>query len=225
MVSTLLYVTSADGVRLNVAVSGEGPPLVMVHGSLESGTSWSAVVSELEHDFTCFVLDRRGHGDSDDAREYSLQAEARDVIEVASQAGPDAAVLGHSFGAVVVLEALRTGLDVATAVLYEPTLPFSESVLAAHSVDEPGEESSRIVQRERQAMADAVDALSDYVREVTPMVLLEGTNSARRHRDPVGYLARRVSGVRVRELVGQDHFAHRTAPQMLAQVLRELLQS
>ncbi|SHS78282.1 putative hydrolase [Mycobacteroides abscessus subsp. abscessus] len=39
----------------------------------------------------------------------------------------------------------------------------------------------------------------------------------------MGYLARRVPGVRVKELVGQDHFAHREAPAVFAQALRELL--
>ncbi|ALR10213.1 alpha/beta hydrolase [Mycobacteroides saopaulense] len=224
VVSALRYVASPDGVRLSLTVSGEGPPLVMVHGAMDSGASWSDVATELRRDFTCFLVDRRGHGASTDATEHSLAREADDLIAVAAEAGPHAVVLGHSFGAVVVLEALRRGLDVAAVVLYEPPLPVSDAVAAANR------EGSRVVRarsatvsREFEALDRCAGLLDEYVRSVTPMLLLEGTNSPLQFREPVGYLARRIAGVRVKELEGQDHFAHRDAPTMFARVLRELL--
>nr|WP_235733530.1 alpha/beta hydrolase [Mycobacteroides chelonae] len=224
VVSALRYVASSDGVRLSLTVSGEGPPLVMVHGAMDSGATWSDVATELQRDFTCFLIDRRGHGASTDAAEHSLAREADDVIAVAAEAGPDAVILGHSFGAVVVLEALRRGLDVAAVVLYEPPLPVSESVAVANR---EGSEAVRArsvtVSREFYALEKCAEVLNEYTRAVIPMLLLEGANSPMQFREPVGYLARRVPGVRVKELVGQDHFAHRTAPAMFAGVLRELL--
>ncbi|WP_191987025.1 alpha/beta fold hydrolase [Mycobacteroides franklinii] len=224
VVSTLRYVASPDGVRLSLTVSGEGPPLVMVHGAMDSGASWSDVAAELQHDFTCFLVDRRGHGASTDAQEHSLAREADDVIAVAAEVGPNAVILGHSFGAVVVLEALRRGLDVASVVLYEPPLPVSDSVAAANrSGSEAVRARSATVSREFEALDRCVELLGEYARSVIPMLLLEGANSPPQFREPVGYLARRVPGVRVKELDGQDHFAHRDAPAMFARVLRELL--
>ncbi len=224
MVSTLRYVASPDGVRLSLTVSGEGPPLVVVHGSLDSGASWSDVAAELDRDFTCFLVDRRGHGASSDIEEYSLAREADDVIAAAAEAGPDAVILGHSFGAVVVLEALRRGLDAATVVLYEPPLPVSDRVAAANREGSAAVRArSATVTREFQALDRCVEVLVEYTRTVTPMLLLEGAHSPWQFREPVGYLARKVAGARVKELVGQDHFAHRDAPAMFARVLRELL--
>lgn len=222
MVSTLRYVASPDGVRLSLTVSGEGPPLVMVHGAMDSGASWSDVATELRQDFTCFLVDRRGHGDSGDTQEHSLACEADDVIAVAAEAGPDAVIVGHSFGAVVVLEALRRGLDVAAVVLYEPPLPVSDAVAAANRQGSAAIRArSATVSREFEALDRCAELLVEYTRSVVPMLLLEGTNSPLQFREPVGYLARRVPGVRVKELVGQDHFAHREAPVMFARMLRE----
>ncbi|MUM23473.1 alpha/beta fold hydrolase [Mycobacterium sp. CBMA271] len=224
MVSTPRYVASPDGVRLSLTVSGEGPPLVMVHGAMDSGATWSGVAMELERDFTCFVVDRRGHGASTDAAEHSLAREADDVIAVAAEVGPDAVILAHSYGAVVVLEALRRGLDVASVVLYEPPLPVSDRVLAANrEAAESLRTRSTIVVRESEAVQECVGVLGEYTRVATPMLLLEGTYSPMQFREPVGYLAQRVAGARVKELAGQDHFAHRKAPAMFAAVLRELL--
>ncbi|WP_078315328.1 alpha/beta hydrolase [Mycobacterium sp. D16Q16] len=224
VVSTLRYVASPDGVRLSLTVSGEGRPLVMVHGAMDSGAAWSDVATELRRDFTCFLVDRRGHGASTDAEEHSLAREADDVIAVAAEAGPDAVILGHSFGAVVVLEALRRGLDVAAVVLYEPPLPVSDGVATANREGSAAVRArSATVSREFQALDHCVEVLGEYTRVVIPMLLLEGANSPLQFREPVGYLARRVAGVRVKELVGQGHFAHREAPAMFAGVLRELL--
>lgn len=224
MVSTLRYVASPDGVRLSLTVSGAGPPLVVVHGAMDSGSSWSDVAAALDRDFTCFLIDRRGHGASTDAEEHSLAREADDVIAVAAAAGPDAVILGHSFGAVVVLEALRRGLDAAAVVLYEPPLPVSAGVAAANREGSAAVRARSVtVSREFEALDRCVEVLGEYTRTVTPMLLLEGMNSPPQFREPVGYLARRVVGARVKELVGQDHFAHRNAPAMFAGVLRELL--
>ncbi|AMU58131.1 alpha/beta fold hydrolase [Mycobacteroides abscessus] len=226
VVSIARYVAAPDGVRLSVTVSGTGPSLVLVHGSLQSGSSWAGVVSELESDFTCFAVDRRGHGASSDAEEHSLQREADDVIAVAAEVGPDAVIVAHSYGAVVVLEAVRRGADVAAVVLYEPPLPISERVANANrDASAALRGRSTVVTREWMAVNRSVESIGEYIRAATPMYLLEGANSPPQFRDPVGYLARRVPGVRVKELVGQDHFAHREAPAVFAQALRELLLS
>lgn len=52
-------VRSPDGVDLAVWVDGEGPPLVLVHGSLQDHTISAALVAELRADFTTMAMDRR----------------------------------------------------------------------------------------------------------------------------------------------------------------------
>lgn len=53
-----------DGVRHRVQELGDGPPLVFVHGTSVTGTSFAPLAAQLgEH--RCLVLDRAGCGFSD----------------------------------------------------------------------------------------------------------------------------------------------------------------
>lgn len=52
-------------------------------------------------------MDRRGRGGSGDASTYAIDREFEDVVAVVEAAGEPASLLGHSFGAVCSLEALR----------------------------------------------------------------------------------------------------------------------
>lgn len=98
-----LDVRSRDGTSLAVWADGDGPPLVLVRGSMQDHTASRTLVDELVGDFRTFAMDRRGFGASRDAGSWALAREFEDVaavIEVvAAEAGEDVAVWGHSFGA------------------------------------------------------------------------------------------------------------------------------
>jgi pimeloyl-ACP methyl ester carboxylesterase len=53
-------VKSGDGGSIAVWVEGEGPPLVLVHGSVSDHTVYAPLVGELRDEFTIFAMDRRG---------------------------------------------------------------------------------------------------------------------------------------------------------------------
>ena len=59
-----LDVRSADGTPLAVWVEGQGPPLVLVHGSMCDHTASDPLVAELRDTMTTFAMDRRGFGAS-----------------------------------------------------------------------------------------------------------------------------------------------------------------
>jgi pimeloyl-ACP methyl ester carboxylesterase len=76
---------------------------------------------------TVYAVDRRGRGESGDNAAYAFQNEADDIAAVLNEAGPDAVLLGHSFGALVALKvALERALP--ALVLYEPPAPLSGPV-------------------------------------------------------------------------------------------------
>ena len=60
----LRHVTSPDGVSIACQVSGEGPPVVLVHGAGSARWSFDLVRPQLESRFTVIAIDRRGRGDS-----------------------------------------------------------------------------------------------------------------------------------------------------------------
>lgn len=113
----------ANGVRLHYEVTGDGPPLVFVHGMCGRGAVWAGQVERLSDEFTCVTYDRRGHGSSSDGdvpHSVPLHSDDFAALMTALQLGP-AVYVGSSGGA-------RIGVDVmlrhpellAGAVLSEP---------------------------------------------------------------------------------------------------------
>ena len=117
----LRFVQAPDGVRIACEVSGEGPPLVLVHGAGSARWSFDAVRPNLESRFTVIAIDRRGRGDSSDGDGYALEHEFEDVAAVVRDAGEGALLMGHSYGGLVAAGAARL-LDPPRLALYEPVM-------------------------------------------------------------------------------------------------------
>src|ERR1700759_2951254 len=90
-------------VGIEYEVTGEGPPVVLLHGFPDSGRLWRHQVPALaDAGFKVTVPDRRGYGRSDkppavDA--YAIPAIAADVLAVMSDAGAERAhLVGHDWG-------------------------------------------------------------------------------------------------------------------------------
>ncbi|MET9023957.1 alpha/beta hydrolase [Actinopolymorpha sp. NPDC004070] len=114
-------VPGADGVALNVAVGGEGPAVVLLHGFPQTHYMWRHVARRLCGEHTVIVPDLRGYGDSDkpsgsDPGTYSKRTMAKDIVQVAAALGfGHFGLVGHDRGALV---AVRAGLDHPTVVDY-----------------------------------------------------------------------------------------------------------
>jgi pimeloyl-ACP methyl ester carboxylesterase len=122
-------VISRDGTSIAFSRSGDGPPLVLVHGSTADHTRWALVRPELERAFTVFAMDRRGRGGSGDADTYSLEQEYDDVVAVVEAAGEGVSLLGHSFGALCAMEAALRVRTLRRLILYEPPFPVGDKPL------------------------------------------------------------------------------------------------
>jgi pimeloyl-ACP methyl ester carboxylesterase len=120
----LVKVRSTDGTRLGVERLGEGPALLAVHGGTADRSRWAPITGALSERFTLYLLDRRGRGASaDESQEpYALAREAEDVACVVASIGEPVLYLGHSYGALVGMEALLRTNAISRAILYEP--PF-----------------------------------------------------------------------------------------------------
>jgi pimeloyl-ACP methyl ester carboxylesterase len=113
-------VTSRDGARIAFWTSGEGPPLLLVHGTTaDHTTTWRYVGPALERRFTVHAMDRRGRGGSGDGPAYDLQREAEDVAAVVDAIGGPVTVLGHSHGALCAIEAALLTRNLRRLILYE----------------------------------------------------------------------------------------------------------
>jgi pimeloyl-ACP methyl ester carboxylesterase len=118
-------ITSTDRTPIAYWTSGDGPPLVLVHGATTDHHRWLGVLPLLEPHLTVHAIDRRGRGGSGDGPEYAVDREFEDVAAVvravADRTGGPVDLLGHSFGALCALGGARlAGDSLRRLVLYEP---------------------------------------------------------------------------------------------------------
>lgn len=122
----LRYVLSADGTAIAVERVTSGPrALVTMAGGTTGRRSWAGVAGRLDGTLACWLMDRRGKGDSGDTAPYSFAREHEDVAAVVAAVGGDGPVLAaHSSAAVCLLGAVAIGLPAQALVIYEPPWPL-----------------------------------------------------------------------------------------------------
>ena len=94
------------GRRVIYRVAGSGPPVVLIHGMVNSSRHWEAVALRLASDYTVIAPDLIGHGDSAAPRgDYSLGAHAASIRDLLAAIGVErATIVGHSLGGGVAMQ-------------------------------------------------------------------------------------------------------------------------
>ena len=135
-------VTMSDGCRLWTSVSGDGDPVVFLHGP-GLWDSFGELAAPLSQDYRVCRWDQRGCGRSERPGGYRLARVLADLAELLDHWGfPRATLVGHSWGAEL---ALRFALDMperVTGLVYlsgvglDPARPVTRrrisAMMAAH---------------------------------------------------------------------------------------------
>jgi pimeloyl-ACP methyl ester carboxylesterase len=148
-----------------VFTTGDGPPLLLVHGAAADHTTFRVVGPMLSERYTVHAVDRRGRGASGDTPPYAIDREFEEVAAVAEAVAADTkeplAVIGHSYGGRCALGAALLSASISKVVSYEgaPTPPgvsYGDSALADElaALDEAGR---------------AADVLETFLRRVVGM--------------------------------------------------------
>jgi pimeloyl-ACP methyl ester carboxylesterase len=118
------YVISQDGTRIAYERLGSGPPVILIDGAMCSRAfgPMPKIAELLKEQFTVFLYDRRGRGESGDTQPYSKAREVEDVAALIDVAGGSAFVVGLSSGGALGLEAAAGGACISKLAVYEP--PF-----------------------------------------------------------------------------------------------------
>lgn len=114
-----------DGRKLGYREEGNGPVLLLVHGSPGDSRSWGRVVPHLRDRFRVLAVDLPGYGISDGVPDEPVGRAAlmgAAVVRLAESVGGPVRLAGHSYGGVV---AMQAGLQAAPGtierlVLFEP---------------------------------------------------------------------------------------------------------
>lgn len=111
-----------NGITLNVAIGGQGAPIVLLHGFPETHLAWRYIVPELIKNYTVVCPDLRGYGQSDKPRgdeqhmNYSKRTMAKDIYELMKHLGHEKfAVAGHDRGGLV---GFRLALEYPKAITH-----------------------------------------------------------------------------------------------------------
>ena len=109
---TLLSV-AVNGVRLHYAVSGEGRPIVLVHGNGEDHHLFDTMTPQLVRaGYRVYAPDSRGHGANEPVTEYHYADMAEDIFGFIRALGLERpAYYGHSDGGIIglMLESAHPG--------------------------------------------------------------------------------------------------------------------
>jgi pimeloyl-ACP methyl ester carboxylesterase len=118
-------VKSSDGTTVSYETRGNGPPLILVHGSFgDHKSNWEFVLPLFEKQFTVYAIARRGRGETDATAGHSIEDESRDAAALIGQLGEPVFLLGHSYGAHVASAAAALIPDkIRKLVLYEAIWP------------------------------------------------------------------------------------------------------
>jgi len=132
---------------------GEGAPIVFIHGSFASTSTWKKLVAELAKDHLCISIKLPGHSgmpDPEDFAEPTLETEFA-VIEAAIAELTDQPVhlVGHSYGGVVALAlAMKGSVAIERVTLFEPV---AVSVLVAAGEGDANQQLQAFLQGYREA--------------------------------------------------------------------------
>jgi pimeloyl-ACP methyl ester carboxylesterase len=115
---------STNDVELYYEATGQGDPLVLVHGGWSDHDNWRPVVPGLAESFLVVAYDRRGHGQSERGRQETRTDQEDDLAGLiqALDRGP-AHIAGTSFGGSIALGlAARRPELVRSVIAHEPPL-------------------------------------------------------------------------------------------------------
>jgi pimeloyl-ACP methyl ester carboxylesterase len=116
----------ANGVKLHYLMTGQGEPVLLLHGFAQSSHMWRPLMRELAKNHTVIAADLRGAGQSDAPEEgYTKAAMARDVHALMTGLGYDkVSVVGHDMGVMLAYAyAVQFPSAVARVALLDSFLP------------------------------------------------------------------------------------------------------
>lgn len=110
---------TVNGVEIFYKKTGQGHPLVLLHGNGLDHTIFDELTEKLCQHYTVYAMDSRNHGQSDKHEDYSYDAMAEDVYGLIQtlQLGK-VYLLGFSDGAVIALHVALKHLDVLEKVAF-----------------------------------------------------------------------------------------------------------
>lgn len=119
-------VIKAGTFDLDYTDAGEGPPVILIHSSASGRRQWRQLIESLQSRYRLVAVNLFGYGATSawpNARPLTLADQAELIAAAAALASEPVALVGHSLGGAVALEAAaQLGRSVRVVVAFEPIL-------------------------------------------------------------------------------------------------------
>lgn len=149
-------------VELNHRISGEGDPVILLHGLFGSMDNLGVIVRGLQDSWQIHGLDLRNHGKSPHADTMTYPDMADDVLAYMDAQGIEkAAVLGHSMGGKVAMQMALKAPDRISGIIVADISPVTYKPRHDHVL----EGLKAIDTSALKSRQDADHALSEHVEE------------------------------------------------------------
>lgn len=144
---------------------GAGPPMVFIHGSYATTSTWKKMIEQLSATHRCIAIKLPGHGgapEPGDADDPNIETELAIVEAIIGQLTDEPVhLVGHSYGGVVALAlALKGSVRVKQMTLFEPVAAW---VLNAVNDTEMVSRVEQFLQAYREAQTGNIDYISRMV--------------------------------------------------------------
>lgn len=112
-------IVKVNGVEIFYQKTGQGHPLVLLHGNGLEHSIFDELTEKLQQHYTVYAMDSRNHGQSAAAQDYSYDAMAEDVYGLIQELNLGKVyLLGFSDGAVIALHVALRHLDALEKVAF-----------------------------------------------------------------------------------------------------------
>lgn len=225
-----------DGADIWFATFGAGPPVVLLHGGLGHSGNWGhQVPALLRSGRRVVVVDSRGHGRSTrDARPYSYELMASDVLAVMDAAGlAKAALVGWSDGACTALVLARQAAERISGVFFfacnmdpsgvkaniEPNATL-QRCWSRHVADyaqlsaTPGEFKQFATAVQQMQKTQPNYSPRDLADIRVPVAIVQGEHEEFITQEHASYLTRSIPDAELVLLPGVSHFAPLQRPEL-----------
>lgn len=167
---------NCNGIRLFYEKTGQGRPLILIHGNGEDHTIFDEAVEHLSGHFTCYAIDSRDHGQSERVSELHYHDMAKDALAFMETLDlRDVVFYGFSDGGIIGLLAAQqtrriSHLIISGANLYPHGMTDEIYAIIEEDYEATGSLKSLMMLREP-------DITDWQLRRITlPALVLAGTN-------------------------------------------------
>lgn len=190
----------ADGAAYNVYMTGQGMPLLLLHGFTGSAASWQHVLPQLAFHYRIIVPDLLGHGGTsapDDPARYAVERQSADLAAILDALNIDRAGLhGYSMGGRLALYTAIAHPSRFSALSLESASPGLDAEAERVSRRRSDESlAARILDRGVEAFVNEWEQLSLFSTQAAlPPSVLAAQRNTRLNQRPLG-LANSLRGM------------------------------